>query len=80
MRSSVNISNSLAVIKVLIKSAGKFCFFKRKKHKKPLFRPDRMPPSRRRTQGTGLVSCLKNLYRKFTANNIGDPAKEPDLG
>lgn len=46
MRSSVNISNSLAVIKVLVKRAGKFCFFKRKKHKKSLFRLDRMAQSR----------------------------------
>lgn len=80
MRSSVNISNSLAVIKVLIKSSGKFCFLKRKKHKKPLFRLDRIAQNRRRTQGTRLVSCLKNLCRKFTANNVGDPAKEADLG
>lgn len=30
-------------------------------------------------QGTGLVSCRKEPYRKFTANMI-DPAKEADLG
>lgn len=80
MRSSVNISNSLAVIKMLVKSAGNFFFFLRKKHKKSLFQLDRMAQNRRRTQDTGLVSCLKSLYRKFAANNIGDPAKEADLG
>ena len=86
MRSSVNTSNSFAVIKVLIKSAGRFYFIiiffllKEKNTKKPLFRIDRMAQNRRRTQGTGLVSCRKSLYRKFTANNIGDPAKEADLG
>lgn len=85
MRSSVNTSNSFAVIKVLIKSAGRFYFtlfffIKGKNTKKPLFRIDRMAQNRRRTQGTGLVSCRKSLYRKLTANNIGDPAKEADLG
>lgn len=47
MRSSVNLSNSLAVIKVLVKSAGKLFFLKKKKHKKSLFHPDRMAQNRR---------------------------------
>ena len=45
-----------------------------------MFQIDRMAWNRQRTQDTGLVSCCKNLYRKFTANNIGDLAKEADLG
>lgn len=42
-----------------------------------MFQLDRMAQNRRRIQGTGLVSCL---YRKLTANNIGDLDKETNLG
>lgn len=57
-----------------------FFFFQRKKYKKLLFPLDRMAQNRPRTPDAGLVSCLKSLYRKLSANNIGDPAKEADLG
>lgn len=80
MRSSVNISNALGVIKVLIKSAGEFFFFLKEKTQKAFVSTSQGGSEQARTQGTGPVSCHKNLCRKLTANNIGDPAKKANLG